>query len=135
MTYVYLLIGFLLFVFVASLVYQIRLRRHRGMSRADFIQQFRSSGIPLDIPAAVYDYYAKSTAFRPMKVSPNDRYEDVFLEGEEDIEDDAKHLMKMLDIKHPDKLRGHMWAKPPDNLREMIIWLDGACRQIPKSEV
>ena len=36
---------------------QRRMAKHRGVPREEFIAAFADSGVPVEIPATVYDYY------------------------------------------------------------------------------
>ena len=138
---------------VGTIIAQLRLRRHRGLSRDEFIAAFTGEGVPAEVPAAVYDYYKKQVISTHFSVSPDDSYEHVFNEAPEDIDDDALYLMKKLGLKPPSKelmiqwsskvraLRRtgaqtvslavdmSYWGQPILTLREMVLWLDHVRRQ------
>jgi hypothetical protein len=57
MGFVYILAGFVTLIFVWSIVDQIRLSRHRGVSREFFIREFTAVGVVPEISAAVYNHY------------------------------------------------------------------------------
>lgn len=125
---------------------QLGLRKHRGVSREEFIRAF-SADIPKEIPAAVYDYYKKGIIFGQFSISPDDSY-DVFPKCEEDIEDDARFLMKKLNLRRPSESIQQEWLErslsartavqatptfsvdssnilqPIRTVREMVLWLN-----------
>jgi hypothetical protein len=129
MIVLYILAAFGTFVGIATFVYQLKLRRHAGISRESFVEEFRKNNIPDSIPGAVYDYYQRSAIWRQFRVSPDDSYEEVFLEGEEDIDDDAKYLLKRLGVELPVQSTLDEWNKPRLNLRDMVLWLDWVRRR------
>jgi len=56
--FLYILAAFVIFIVVATIAFQWRMGKHRGVSREEFIATF-DAAIPTEIPAAVYDYYKK----------------------------------------------------------------------------
>lgn len=112
------------FVVGAFVVGQLRFRRHRGVSRAEFIRALTDAELPAAIPAAVYDYYKSGVMFKDFSVAPDDTYEDTLSEGEEDIDDDARSLTKRLGLKMPsdeDLVESKTRIK---TLRDMVMWLN-----------
>jgi len=122
------------------------LRNHRGVSRDEFIGAFAGTGIPPEIPGAVYGFYKSRVLAKDFSVAPDDDYEKALCEGEEEIDDDARFLMKKLGLKLPpaelrlqwaeqmmnarlepplklgtDSVR---WRQPIQTLRDMVLWLD-----------
>jgi hypothetical protein len=120
----YVLAAFVLFVALATFVYQTRLLRHKGVSRVAFVEEFRSLAIPDVIPGAVYDYYKSSALWKKFSVSPQDRYEDYFSSAPEDITDDAKELVRRLGLAMPIESVLREWARPIETLGDMVQWLN-----------
>jgi hypothetical protein len=136
------------FVAVVKVVFDLRMRKHRGVSREEFIRAFSDADIPTEIPAVVYDYYKKAVIFKQFSVAPDDNYEDVLRKGEEDIEDDARFLMKKLSLKPPSEearlqrneqiltsrattpstprfsVDSTRWMQPIQTVRDMVFWLN-----------
>src|SRR5712692_7215763 len=83
----------IIFTAMYNALYQSRLRRHRGLSREEFIETFHDLGIPETIPGAVYDRYKSFAIWKDFSVSPSDRYKEVFRERPEDIGEDAEELI------------------------------------------
>jgi hypothetical protein len=109
---------------IAFLIGQRRLGKHRGVSREEFIRAFAATKIPTEIPAAVYDYYKSRVVSKEFSVAPDDNYEQVLCEGDEDIDDDAAFLIKKLGFK---MLRDGESVQPETRvrtLRDMVHWLD-----------
>lgn len=122
--FLYILIAFAVFIVAATLVFQWRMSKHRGVSREQFIAAFAETTIPMEIPAAVYDYYKKGVIFKDFGVAPGDSYEHVLHEGHEDIEDDGLHLVRQLGMELPIEPVLREWEKPIETLRDMVLWLD-----------
>lgn len=144
--FLYFLAAFLVFIAVVKLVFDLRMRKHHGVPRDEFLRAF-SGEIPTEIPAAVYDYYKKMVNFKEFSVAPEDTYV-VLHKGEEDIEDDAGFLMKKLGLKPPSeeaRLRWNeqirtlratppltpgfsvdstRWMQPIQTVRDMVLWLN-----------
>ena len=113
--FLYFLAAFVVFIAVVKFVFDMRMRKHHGVSRNEFLSAFSGTEIAPEIPAAVYDYYKKMVNFREFSVAPDDTYE-MLHKGEEDIEDDARFLMKKL------------WLKPPsEEIRIAVDETDSNC--------
>jgi hypothetical protein len=109
---------------VAFVVGQRRLGKHRGVSREDFVGAFAATGTPTEIPGAVYDYYKRSAISKVFSVAPDDDYAHVLSEGEEDIDDDARFLIKKLGLKIPADYAAARFETRIATLRDMVAWLD-----------
>jgi hypothetical protein len=148
MRLIYILGGLACFIAIAKIVSDFRMRKHRGVARSEFIAAFNGTGIPEEIPAIVYDYYKGEAIFKGFSVAPDDSFEQVLHKGEEDIDDDARLLMKQLSLKPPTEevwfqwsekvltarreslstvsLRtdSSQWMQSIQTLRDMVVWLD-----------
>jgi hypothetical protein len=110
MLIIYVLAAFLVFIAIATAILQLRLRKHKGVSREEFILAFGENNIPSNIPKAVYEYYVSQVFIKGFTVAPEDSYEDVFKEDDEEIDDDAIYLVKQLGMKFPDKRVLEKWG-------------------------
>lgn len=131
---------------IATLVFDVRRRKHRGVSREEFVRAFAQTGTPA-IPEAVYNFYTRSWFFGNLTIAPDDSLERLFNEGEQDVEDDALLLMKKLGLKPPSEEARLRWneeirasrgrpsdaprfstdSNPPSpiqTVRDMVLWLD-----------
>lgn len=77
-----------------------------------------------EIPAAVYDYYKSQAISKKFSLAPDDNYEEVLSEGNEDIDDDAAFLMKKLGLKIPSDAESVQPDTRIRTLRDMVRWLD-----------
>ncbi len=117
MGFVYILAGFLILIFVWSAVDQIRLSRHRGVSRESFIGEFAAAGVPAQIPAAGYDHYVSLSVSRHFSVAPDDSFRGTFRQAHEDVDDDAEDLIKALKMELPSESvlcqreTRHLWKR------------------------
>lgn len=125
----YLLGGIAAGFVVLTIHYQARLRRKRGLSRDQFAEAFRKDGVPYRIAAAVYDYYSSFAGDRGYAVSPDDTYEGLLLESEEDVLDDAERLVKQLRMRPPTELTLSGGSSPFKTIRDMVLWLDSVRQQ------
>ena len=103
---------------------QLRLRRHRGASRVEFVRYFDGTAIPELIPETVYDYYKSTAVSTHFGISPDDSYEGVLRKGDEEIDSDARFLVKQLGFRMP---TDESLARRDAHIREvrdMVIWLD-----------
>jgi hypothetical protein len=113
------------FIVVVSMIFQRRLGKHRGVTREEFIRAFESAGIPLEIPAAVYDLYKSRVSAKEFSVAPDDDYETVFSAGDEEIEDDSEALLKQLGFKLPSDYSSFRPEVPlVKTLGDMVRWLN-----------
>jgi hypothetical protein len=115
---------FVTFILVATLIYQARLFRHRGVSRDAFIGEFRGRQVPDAIPGVVYDYYKESALWKRFGVSPGDRYEDLFSAEPDDISDDARELVRRLGMHMPIEAVLREWQTPIRTLADIVEWLN-----------
>ncbi len=108
---------------IAFVVHQRRLGKHRGVAREAFIGAFTDSAIPAEIASAVYDYYKRRAISKEFSVAPEDDYAGVLSEGDEDIDDDARFLIKRLGLKLPPNYAMARSEMPIRTLRDMVVWL------------
>lgn len=139
--------GLAAFLAIATLVFDLRRRKHKGVSGEEFIRAFSHTGTPEDIPDAVYKFYTRSRFFRNLTIAPDDSLKDLLNEGEADIEDDAMLLMKKLGLSPPAEEVRLRWneqtrasrgtslapprfsmdssqSSPIQTVRDMVLWLD-----------
>jgi hypothetical protein len=53
------LVGFVVLIAIAAFVFDLRRRKHKGVSREEFIRAFSRDGIPREILDAVYTVAAR----------------------------------------------------------------------------
>jgi hypothetical protein len=121
---VFILASFALLTLSGALAYQFRLARRRGVTRETFIEEFVASGIPSEIPAAVYDYYRSFCRAKDFSVAPDDSFEKVFRQVHDDVDDDAEELSNKLGMELPSESVLREYVTPVETLREMVLWLD-----------
>ena len=131
---------------VAIVMFQRHLGKHRGVSREDFIGAFANTAIPAQIPGTVYDFYKSRVLAKGFGVAPSDDFDNVLYEGEEEIDADARLLMKKLSFNLPPEEVRRRWTEqiltsrdrplltlptdptrrmqPIQTLRDMVLWLD-----------
>ena len=136
------LVGFGALIAIVTFVFDWRRRKHKGVSREEFIRAFATDGIPQEILDAVYRFFTRSWFFGNLTIAPDDS-----LECEADVEDDAVLLMKKLGLKPPSEEVRLSWneeirasrgrpsdaprfstdSNPPSpiqTVRDMVLWLN-----------
>ena len=105
-----------------------RLRRERqrkGITREQFVGEFKTLGIPENIPTAVLDRYTAFKIWQDFPFTPEDDYSRLLNIAPEDIEGDAKALVEKLGMQFlPEYIRREYGDKPIKTLRDMVQWLD-----------
>jgi hypothetical protein len=129
---VYIIVGVLVVIATWTFVDQVRLARHRGISREAFIDEFHKENVPPEIPAAVYDHYRSLSHSRRFSVAPDDSFDKVFRQCHEDIDDDAEDLARKLNLQLPIEMVLRKWPAPLRTLRDMVLWLDWIRQQRPQ---
>lgn len=109
---------------VAFLLHQRRLGRHRGIPREQFIAAFADTGIWQEIPAVVYDYYKTQVFSKDFNIAPDDMYEQVLSKGAEDIDDDARVLIRKLGLRIPPDYASVRAERRIRTIRDIVLWLD-----------
>lgn len=115
MGFVYILAGFLILIFIWSAVDQIRLSRHRGVSRESFIGEFAAAGVPAEIPAAVCDHSVSLSVLRHFSIAADDSFRGTFRQAHEDVDDNAGDLIKALKMELPTESVLRQWETPLEN--------------------
>ena len=123
MILVYIFAALIAAVAVFAIANQIRLARHRGVSRDAFIEEFQRVNVPPEIAAAVYDHYKSLCRSKNFSVAPDDSFDEVFRECHGDIDYDAEDLAGKLNIQLPIESVLRQW-------RDMVLWLNWV-RQLP----
>jgi len=135
--FLFFIATFVVFIAFAMVAFQLSMRKHRSVSREEFICTFAGTDMPAEIPAAVYDYYnRKKVIFKAFSVASDGSYEYVLSgahdgpydyalkEGEEDIDEDAWFLMKNLGLEPPSEDVLLHRTNQIQTLHEMVLWLD-----------
>jgi hypothetical protein len=124
MAFVYFIVGLVVLIVIWSALDQIRLSRHRGVSREAFVNEFASMGISSEIPAAVYDHYRSLSRAKSFSVAPDDSFERTFHQAHDDVDDDAEELTNKLGMELPIEEVLREWPTPLETLRDMVLWLN-----------
>ena len=121
--FLYFVAAFAVFIAVAKLVLDLRMRKHHGVPREEFVRAFSGLDVPTEIPEAVHDYYKRMVMFKNFGVAPDDTFEELH-KGDEDIDDDGRYLLKKLGMELPIQPVREEWDKPLRTLRDMVLWLN-----------
>lgn len=120
----YTLAIFVAVLVLATVIAQVRLGRHRGLPRDEFIREFRKADMPADIAGAVYDQYKSLAKSKSFSVNPDDSYAEVFKMIHDDIDEDAEYLVKKLGMEMPIEAVLREWPSEIRTLRDMVAWLN-----------
>jgi hypothetical protein len=124
MGFLYIVAAFLAFIVITTVISELGLSRHRGVSREAFIAEFTKLDVPETISAAVYDYYKSRVIWKAFTVSPNDTLAKLFSDYPEDLEDDAHELVRRAGMQMPNERVLCEWGKPFKTLGDMVLWLE-----------
>jgi hypothetical protein len=91
----------LVVVCAAVMLYQWRLRSHRGLDRNSFVEHFARIDASPDVAGAVYDYYRGLSVWRTFQISPEDNLEDVFRHAPEELELALDAILRRLNLSLP----------------------------------
>jgi hypothetical protein len=109
-------------------------RRGKGFTRENFVESFRSIGIPEEIPATVFDYYTAAGIWKNFPLSPDDAYSQILSDNPDDIEKDARDLVERLEMHFLPKYVLQKYSdKPLVTLRDMVLWLNWVRQHQPAS--
>jgi hypothetical protein len=108
---------------------QLGFRTHRGVSRNDFVRAFADDGIPPSIPAVVFDYYKSGVVWEDFSVAPDDTYDQALSEGDEEIDEDARTLVRRIGLELQEDRLPNRADRPIRTIRDMVLWLDSERRR------
>lgn len=136
------------FLIAAMLAAQLGLRKHRVCRVKISSKRSPETRVAPEIPAAVYDFYKRGVLSKDFGITPEDTYEHVLHKCNQDIEDDARFLMKRLRLQPISLESREQWIEhalssrasllsaphfsadsskllqPIQTIRDMVLWLD-----------
>ncbi|MFO0500700.1 MAG: hypothetical protein ACK527_00680 [Acidobacteriota bacterium] len=101
---------------------QRQLGKHRGVTRDEFIRAFPS--VPASVSGSVFDYYKSQVWAKEFSIGPEDSYEHVLSEGDEEIDDDVQELVKRLGFSMPANYAVRRSETSIKSVKDMVHWLD-----------
>lgn len=101
---------------------QRQLGKHRGVTRDEFIRAFPD--IPANVSGTVFDYYKSQVWAKEFSIGPEDSYEHVLSEGDEEIDDDVQELVKRLGLRIPSNYAVRRSEASIKSVKDMVLWLD-----------
>lgn len=115
---------------VSSRRWQKRLEGYSGLAKEEFVEHFSLQGIPRPISETVYDTFKKKVRSQNFRPSPEMSIEGVFEQLEEDTDDDAHHILKVLGIPEPSEEILERWeGHALETLSDLVVWTDWVRRQ------
>jgi hypothetical protein len=102
---------------------QSRLRKRRGLSKAEFCAAFHEEAVPESLVGAVYDHYSSFALGRHVSISPDDSFESLQV-GQDDVDDDLSRLLKKLALERPSSLKLAELSEPVRTIGDMVRWLN-----------
>lgn len=124
----------ILVIVVITVVYQrqhaTRLRGHSGITREEFIEQFRTQRIPERVSDVVYDTFKAKASFEEFQPSPDMDIDEVFEQLEEDTDDDVRHILGTLGVPYPDEETCERWSGAKvRTISDLVFWIDWVRRE------
>lgn len=120
----YLVSAAIAFVVVRWALHLLRLSRHRGIGRDDFLSRFQTSPQVQTIAGAVYDYFKKQTGVGGFEPLPSDTLKTTYRIGGDDLEEVLADIAHRLGYEMPHSGILSMWFDPIDNLEDVVRFLD-----------
>jgi hypothetical protein len=102
---------------------QIRLRKRKGLSKAEFCAAFHKEAVPESLVGAVYDYYSSFALGRQVAISPDDSFESLQV-GQDDVDDDLNRLLKKLALERPSSVKLAELTEPVRTIGDIVRWLN-----------
>ncbi len=109
---------------LAWLAHLGQLRKHRGLSREQFVEHFEATGILPATAGAVYDQFQSLGFWKQFRPSPADTLEGTFKTVDEDVEENLKDILTRLEIEMPDSGTLQAWGDPIKTLSDVVRWVD-----------
>lgn len=101
-----------------------RLKNHVGVTRADFVTHFQSTGIGTQIAEAVYDQFQRIGTWNGFRPSPADSLERTYKTVDEDVEENLKEILQRLGLEMPHSGVLQEWDRPIETLSDVVRWVD-----------
>lgn len=101
---------------------QRQMGKHRGVPRDEFIGTFPD--VPPAVSGTVFDYYRRRVWAKDFSIAPDDSFEQVLGEGDEDIDDDVQELVKRLGFRVPANYAVRRSETSIKSVKDMVHWLD-----------
>jgi len=118
---------------VAVLVVWIRhaltLRKHIGMTRAEFIKYFRRLGVSSPGPGAVYDSFQHLGVWKGFQPTPTDRIVETYkLVADDDIQEVVEKVLAAIGCEMSSSVTLKQWTAPVETLENLVQWVDWVWR-------
>jgi hypothetical protein len=109
---------------VAIWVWRVfRLRRHKGIGLAAFIEYFQARNISPNVSAAVYDHFRHLGVFKSFQPAPADQLGGIYGIAYEDVDDSLMQILAALHLGTPSNSNLMTWPKPLDTLEDVVNWV------------
>jgi hypothetical protein len=105
-------------------LHALRLRRHAGLSRADFVAHFAAAGVVPEVSAAVYDHFRRLGIWRSFSPSPSDRLDDTYKTVDEDVMQNLQQILDALGFEMPNSRILGQWKCPVQTLADVVNWVN-----------
>lgn len=112
-------------LYVIWLIFDERkLRRHRGVSREEFVAHFMSEGIPETISGTAYDLYKRHAFSNSFSPEPDMNIAEALNEDEEEVEDALLEMLKHLKIQKPSEDDLLSWTGGKvETIGDLVRWI------------
>jgi len=122
MIFLYVFATVILVIAISMVVDQVRLGRHKGLTRDQFVSALSKDGAPAETAGAVYDLYKNLSKSKTFGLNPDDTF-DGFGIIHEDIDYDLEELVEKLGMEMSIEPVLLEWPTEVKTLRDMALWL------------
>lgn len=103
---------------------RVRLVKHQGFNRTEFVDHFQADGIAAIISGAVYDHFAQMAGVKGFQPAPTDTFEETFKMTGEDIDDELDELLQKMGWEMPHSGMLREWDGSLETLSDVVRWVD-----------
>src|ERR1700682_3076965 len=101
-----------------------RLKRHHGLSRAEFLVHFQSMAVPPEMAGGIYDHFQKLGVWKDFMPSPSDTLQSTYKTVDEDVEDNLTEVVQQLGYQMPHSGILAEWAPPIQTVEDVVRFVD-----------
>lgn len=112
-------LGFIYWVWERS-----RLRKHKGLSRDEFVSYFSRSSVAPEASAAVYDHFERMRGVKGFCPAPADSLERIYGMLGEDLHDELRNIIVQLGTEMPHSGILAEWPDPLETLEDVVRFVN-----------
>jgi hypothetical protein len=104
--------------------FQLRLRSHHGMERANFVEYFTRRGVSSVVASAVYDHYCGVAVWSHFRISPHDELQQIFGHGPDETDASLDAILRKLRFAIPPPSVMQSPKQGPVTVADVVVLVD-----------